>query len=120
MAAQLARWGVDDCVSFALPELDRKASLALSGAISDEDAINRLTAEYGTLEDAWRAGLEWCGYTELLVVEDYRDGDRLLGRDEVYGWTVAVIIDGGTWVRGLRGRTRASFQGETSHWRRMA
>lgn len=120
MAAQSLRlgrvlWGSDDCVSFALPDLPRDSIPELRGT---EPAAARAAARsYGSVQAAWRAALEACGYHRepLGALED---GDRLLGRDAAMGVTVAVVRSGVPWVRLPFGTTRAVWMGNFELWRR--
>lgn len=107
-------WGEDDCVSFALPALDRESVPELRP--TEMDSVREAARKYGSLKDAWREGLRACGYVQVPL-EVYQDGDRVLGRDAMHGPTVAVVKYGVPWIRAAAGLTRPRWRGPTELWR---
>ena len=112
------RWGQDDCITFALPDLERSASPKILKAFSEAWAVRRASREYGSIRAAWEAGLEHCGYREVSGVAPDQGEHRFLGEDFRYGWTVGVLMEGGVWVRAPGGRVRAMWKDGSpiAHW----
>lgn len=109
-------WGESDCITFALPELKRKEIVELARAKTSKSGAKAAIKSAGSLKRAWQIGLDRAGYER--VKWPFIEGDRVLGKAKIYGWTVGVYIDGAIWVRCEIGKVRAVLEGDLELWRK--
>lgn len=122
MASEMTQpevWGVNDCLSFAFPGLDRSVSPVFA-ARSPQRTIALATQRYGSLEAAWRELLAHSGYVESefdsVMMDDA--ADLYLGEDERYGWTLARVVGGFMRIRNSQGLVRPVWAAPPTYWRR--
>lgn len=122
-ASNLARWGVDDCITYLLPAGAVRPAW-LTACCTDEDAVREAVRKFGSLQRAYECTAKEYGMDEIGPAKMIRPlalarpGDRVVGRDRNRGVVAAVVAgDHACYIRTRSGTMKADWVTVYSVWR---